>query len=64
MPRLNNENRARASGMLERSRSQDYVARRFNVSRSPIVRLVRRVNVTSAEACEKSSRWLWKEKLC
>ena len=48
MPRLNNEDRARALGMLECGRSQDYVARRFNVSRSTITRLVHRVNVTGS----------------
>ncbi|MES9991864.1 MAG: helix-turn-helix domain-containing protein, partial [Candidatus Thiodiazotropha sp.] len=48
MPRLNNEDRARALGMLESGQSQDYVARRFNVSRSKIVQLVRRVNATGS----------------
>ena len=48
MPRLNNEGRTRALEMLERGRSQDYVARRFNVSRSTIVRLVRHVNATGS----------------
>ena len=44
MPRLNNEYRA----MLESCQSQDNVARLFNVSRSAIVRLVRRVNATGS----------------
>ena len=48
MPRLNNEDRARALGKLECGRSQDYVARRFNVSRSTITWLVHRVNVTGS----------------
>lgn len=50
MPRLSNEDRARALGMLESGRSQDYVARRFNVARSTVVRLVQRVNVTGSLA--------------
>ena len=41
MPRLSNEDRARALGIL--SGSQDFVARRFNVSRLTISRLVQRV---------------------
>ena len=48
MPRLINEDRARAFRMLECGRSQDYVARRFNVSRSTITRLVHRVYVTGS----------------
>ena len=43
MPRLNNENRARALGMLECGNSQNDVARRFGVSISTIVQ---RVNTT------------------
>jgi transposase len=48
MPRLNNEERARCLGMLECDISQENVARRFNVSRSTIVRLVSRVNTTGS----------------
>ena len=48
MQRLNNEDRARALGMLEFGRSQDYVGRRFNVSRSTITRLAHRVNATGS----------------
>ena len=48
MPRLNNEDRARALGMLECGQTQDNVARRFNVARSTITRLVQRVNVTGS----------------
>ena len=48
MPRLNNEDRARALRRLECCRSQDYVARSYNVSRSTITRLVHRVNVTGS----------------
>ena len=46
MPRLSNENRARALGMLDCGKSQQYVARQFNVSRSTIARLVQRINTT------------------
>ena len=48
MPRLNNENRTRALGMLECGISQNDVARRFGVSRSTIARLVQRVNTTGS----------------
>ena len=48
MPKLNNEERARALGMLESGRTQEYVARRFNVSRRTILRLVQRVNTTGS----------------
>lgn len=48
MPRLSNENRARALAMLECGRTQDFVARRFNVSRRTITRLVHRVNTTGS----------------
>ena len=50
MPRLNNEDRARALGMLESGRTQDYVARHFNVSRRTVTRLVQRVNATGSLA--------------
>ena len=46
MPRLNNEDRARALGMLECGISQNDVARRFGLSRSTIARLVQRVHTT------------------
>ena len=46
VPRLYNEDRAQALGMLECGQTQDNVARRFNVSRSTITRLRQRVNVT------------------
>ena len=42
MPRLNSEERAQAFAMLESGRTQEQVARRFNVSRSTILRLIRR----------------------
>jgi len=48
MPRLNNENRAPALGMLECGISQNDVARRFGVSRSTIARQVQRVNTTAS----------------
>ena len=48
MPRLNNENRTRALGMLECGISQNDVAGRFGVSRSTITRLVQRVNTTGS----------------
>ena len=48
MPRLSNEERACIVGMLEMGCSQTHVARRFNVSRSTIVRLVRRINITGS----------------
>ena len=43
---LYNGNRPGALGMLEGERSQEFVARRFNVARSTITRLVQRVSVT------------------
>ena len=46
MPRLNSEERARVLAMLECGRTQEQVARRFNVSRLTIRRLVRRARVT------------------
>jgi len=46
MPRLNSEERAQVLAMLECGRTQEQVARRFNVSRSTIVRLIRRVRDT------------------
>ena len=48
MPRLSNEERARALGMLESGRSQDFVARRFNAARSTVIRLINCVNVTGS----------------
>ena len=48
MPRLNNEDLGRAIGMLECGQTQDNVARRFNMARSTITRLVHRVNVTGS----------------
>ena len=48
MPRLNNENRTRALGMLECGISQNDVASRFGVSISTIARLVQRVNTTGS----------------
>ena len=48
MPRLNNENRARALGMLECGISQNDVAMRFGVSRSTIARLAQCVNTTGS----------------
>lgn len=48
MPRLNAADRASALAMLECGRTQEQVARRFNVSRSTIVRLCRRVRVTGS----------------
>ena len=49
MPMLNIEDHARALGML--SASQDFVARRLNVSRLTISRLVQRViNATGSLA--------------
>ena len=50
MPWLNSEERARVLAMLECGRTQEQVARRFNVSRSTIPRLVRRVRVTETFA--------------
>ena len=50
MPRLNAEVRARSLAMLECGRTQDQVARRFNVSRSTIARLVQRVRATGTFA--------------
>ena len=50
MPRLNSEERARVLAMLECGRTQEQVARRFNVLRSTIPRLVRRVRVTGTFA--------------
>ena len=50
MPRLNSEERARVLAMLECGQTQEQVARRFNVSRSTIRRLVRRVKVTGTFA--------------
>ena len=44
------EERARVLAMLECGRTQEQVARRFNVSRSTIRRLVRRVRVTGTFA--------------
>ena len=41
--RLDNENRSRILGLLEAGISRFEAARRFNISRSTIVRLVRRV---------------------
>ena len=48
MPRLNNEDHARALGMLKCGQTQDNVTGRFNMSRSIISRLVQRVNVTGS----------------
>jgi transposase len=50
MPKLNSEERARVLAMLECGRTQEQVARRFNVSRSSIRRFVRRVRVTGTFA--------------
>ena len=50
MPRLNSEERARILAMLEWGRTQEQVARRFNVSLSTIWCLVRRVRVTGTFA--------------
>lgn len=46
MPRLNSEERAQVLAMLECGRTQEQVARRFNVSRMTIVRLIQRVRDT------------------
>ncbi len=46
MPRLSNDNRNRILGLLDAGVSQAEAARRYNVARSTIVRLVRRVAVT------------------
>lgn len=46
MPRLNNDNRNRILGLLEAGISQSEVARRYNVARSTISRLVERVRLT------------------
>ena len=43
MTRLNNEDRAPALAMFECGRTKIHVARRFNVARSNIIRLTRRV---------------------
>ena len=45
MPRHSNEDRARALGMFESCRSQDFVTRRFNMARSTATSSVNRVNV-------------------
>ena len=50
MPKLNSEERARVLAMLECGRTQEQVARRFNVSRSTILRLIRRVRDTGTFA--------------
>ena len=50
MPRLNNEERARALAMLECGLSENEVANRFNCSRSTVTRLVQRVRVTGTLA--------------
>ena len=50
MPRLNSEERARVLAMLECWRTQEQVARRFNIPRWTIRRLVRRVRVTGTFA--------------
>ena len=46
MPRLDSEERARVLAMVECGGTQEQIARRFNVSRSMIRRLVQRVRVT------------------
>ena len=46
---LNDEEIARCLAMLECDLSQDHVARRFNVARSTIVRLARRVTGRAAD---------------
>lgn len=46
MPRLNNENRNRILGLLDAGISQKDIARRFNVDRTTIYRLVQRVRLT------------------
>ena len=58
MPRLNSEERDLVLAMLECGRSQEQVARRFNVLRSTIWRLVRRVRVmgTFADRLPRSGR--------
>lgn len=50
MPRLNNDIRNRILGLLECGQTQTEVARRFNVNRSTISRLVQRYNVTGSVA--------------
>ena len=50
MPRLNLEERYRILGLLETGISQTAVARRFNVSRSTVVRLVHRFRATGSAA--------------
>ena len=50
MPRLNNENRNWILGFLETGILQIEVARRFNVARSKICRLARRVRQTGTVA--------------
>lgn len=48
MPRLNNDNRNRILGLLQGGLTQTVVARRFNVNRSTISRLVQRNNATGS----------------
>lgn len=48
MPRLGNESRQRALALLQTGLSQNQVARRLNVHRSTIVRLLRRVRDTGS----------------
>ena len=55
MPRLNFEERARVLAMLECGQTQEQVTRRFNVLRSTIWRLVRRVRVTGTFADQPRS---------
>lgn len=50
MPRLNYENRNRILGLLQGGVSQTEVARRFNVHRSTVFRLIRRFNATGSVA--------------
>ena len=50
MPRLSSEERAQVLAMLECGRTQEQVSRRFNVSRSTIVRIIRRKRTTGTHA--------------
>ena len=50
MPKLNSEERAQVLAMLECGRMQEQVARRYNVSGSTIVHLIRRIRVTGTFA--------------
>ena len=48
MPRLNDADRNRILGLLEAGVSQNQISRQFNVARSTVVRLVRRVRQTGS----------------